>query len=129
MKTDLARCCGPAHGVGQALLDLAHSLIPAVQHALVPLRVQQLGACVQPHSLSQGPHLPQQQLCSARHHNHIDTQAHREAFVNTGHESCEHCMQSTLLDVNEQGTQILLKETAQTTVKAYCALAVVVFAR
>lgn len=47
----------PAHGVGEALLNLAHALVPARQHALIPFGVQHLGACIQSHSLAQGAHL------------------------------------------------------------------------
>mmetsp|Transcript_27247 Transcript_27247/g.59503 ORF Transcript_27247/g.59503 Transcript_27247/m.59503 type:complete len:1448 (-) Transcript_27247:88-4431(-) len=44
---------GPAHGVGQALLDLAHALVAGGKHALVPLGVEHLGAAVQAHRLGQ----------------------------------------------------------------------------
>jgi len=50
-ETDRSRGGAPSHGVGEALLDLAHALVPARQHALVPLGVEHLRARVQPHRL------------------------------------------------------------------------------
>ena len=47
----------PADGVGEALLDLAHALVAAGQHALVPLGVEQLCPRVQPHLAAQRAHL------------------------------------------------------------------------
>mmetsp|Transcript_21009 Transcript_21009/g.46075 ORF Transcript_21009/g.46075 Transcript_21009/m.46075 type:complete len:1268 (+) Transcript_21009:731-4534(+) len=48
---------GPAHGVGQTLLNLTHTLVAARKHALVPLGVEQLGAGVQAHGLAEGADL------------------------------------------------------------------------
>ena len=56
-KAHLAGSGRPAHGVGEALLNLTHALVPTAQHAFVPLGVEQLGACVQPHLATQRPHL------------------------------------------------------------------------
>mmetsp|Transcript_35577 Transcript_35577/g.55911 ORF Transcript_35577/g.55911 Transcript_35577/m.55911 type:complete len:571 (-) Transcript_35577:844-2556(-) len=47
----------PAHGVAQPLGDLARALVAAVQHALVELGVEQLGAGVQAHRLAERAHL------------------------------------------------------------------------
>ena len=55
--THLSRCGRPANCVGETLLDFPHTLISTVQHALVPLGVQQLGARIQPHCFAQRPHL------------------------------------------------------------------------
>lgn len=55
--THHAGCCGPAHGVGQALLDLPHALVAGRQHTLIPLGVEQLGARVKANSLTQRAHL------------------------------------------------------------------------
>mmetsp|Transcript_28415 Transcript_28415/g.47694 ORF Transcript_28415/g.47694 Transcript_28415/m.47694 type:complete len:206 (+) Transcript_28415:252-869(+) len=52
-----ARRRRPPHGVGQALLDFAHALVPAREHALVPLRVEHLCPGVQAHRLRERPHL------------------------------------------------------------------------
>mmetsp|Transcript_8545 Transcript_8545/g.29141 ORF Transcript_8545/g.29141 Transcript_8545/m.29141 type:complete len:238 (+) Transcript_8545:426-1139(+) len=48
---------GPAHGVAEALRDLARALVAALEHALVELWVEQLGARVEAHGLREGAHL------------------------------------------------------------------------
>mmetsp|Transcript_30830 Transcript_30830/g.60333 ORF Transcript_30830/g.60333 Transcript_30830/m.60333 type:complete len:829 (-) Transcript_30830:742-3228(-) len=48
---------GPAHGVTQALGDLTSTLVTLVQHTLVELGVEELGASVKAHGLGQGAHL------------------------------------------------------------------------
>mmetsp|Transcript_25720 Transcript_25720/g.64239 ORF Transcript_25720/g.64239 Transcript_25720/m.64239 type:complete len:1163 (-) Transcript_25720:603-4091(-) len=54
---DGARGSGPAHGVAEALGDLADALVAAGNHALVPLGVEELGARVEADGLGEGAHL------------------------------------------------------------------------
>ena len=53
---DLAGGGGPAHGVGDVDLDLAHPLVAVGEHALVPLGVEHAGAGLDGHLLGQGAH-------------------------------------------------------------------------
>eukprot|EP00983_Pelagomonas_calceolata_P065835 1148766-Pelagomonas_calceolata.AAC.3 len=70
--THHATCGAPAHGVGQALLDLAHTLVAGAQHALVPLGVQQLGASIQAHGLTQVRRYAKKLNSATRHlHNNL----------------------------------------------------------
>lgn len=52
IQADLSRGGGPAHSVSEALLNLSDPFIPAVEHALIPLGVQQLSPGVQPDCLT-----------------------------------------------------------------------------
>ena len=47
----------PAQGEVQALGDFTHTLVAGIEHALVPLRVEQLGARIQADGLTQGADL------------------------------------------------------------------------
>mmetsp|Transcript_7681 Transcript_7681/g.15363 ORF Transcript_7681/g.15363 Transcript_7681/m.15363 type:complete len:371 (-) Transcript_7681:434-1546(-) len=52
-----ARGGRPAHGVAQALGDLARALVARLEHALVELGVEQLGARIEAHRLRKRAHL------------------------------------------------------------------------